>query len=405
MALAMNTDEQNRDELLTRSIKTIYPSKEAFSEVLDSGKKLRIYMGIDPTADYVHLGHSTNYIILKRFHELGHKIIVLIGDFTAMIGDPSDKTSLRKKLTREDVVGNLKTFKEQISKILNFEDTQNPIEFKFNNDWLAALTFEQVIELASHFTVQQMIQRDAFEKRLKEEKPLYVHEFFYPLMQGYDSVALEADVEIGGTDQTFNMLAGRTLVKAIQQREKFVIATTLLENPVTGEKLMSKSLGTGVGLNEEPLSMYQKVMKLPDEGVIQCFIDCTYLSMSKIEELKDMLDKGENPRNIKMQLAFTVVEMYHGKEEAQQAEKGFISLFQKKEVTDNLTNLTADGKSLEELLLEHEIVKSKSELRRLVEGGSVMNFETKNLLTVESVKETPLPGVYKITKDIFIKIV
>src|SRR6266403_2544048 len=237
----MNTKEKI-EEVLTRSIDTVYPSKEVVLKALSSGKPLRIYMGIDPTATYVHLGHSTNYIILKRFHELGHKIIVLIGDFTAMIGDPSDKSAARKKLTKEDVENNLKTFKEQIGKILDFSNKENPIEFRFNSEWLAKLTFEDSVALASHFTVQQMIERDTFEKRLKDQKPLYVHEFFYPLMQGYDSVALEADIEIGGTDQTFNMLAGRTLVKTYKQREKFVISTTLLENPVTGEKLMSKSL-------------------------------------------------------------------------------------------------------------------------------------------------------------------
>lgn len=401
----MTIDAQKQEELLSRSIKAVYPSKEALGELLNTGKKLRIYMGIDPTADYVHLGHSTNYIILKRFHELGHKIIVLIGDFTAMIGDPSDKTSLRKKLTREDVVKNLETFKSQIGKVLNFEDKENPIEFKFNNDWLAPLTFEQVIDLASHFTVQQMIQRDAFEKRLKEEKPLYVHEFFYPLMQGYDSVALSADVEIGGTDQTFNMLAGRTLVKAIQQREKFVIATTLLENPVTGEKLMSKSLGTGVGLNEGAISMYQKIMKLPDEGIVQCFIDCTYISLEEIESFKKELEEGLNPRDMKMRLARTIVEMYHSRSESENAESEFINVFQKDLLPEEIEEVACNKKTFQELVIATGIVSSNSELRRLAEAGAITNVDLKEAVGVENLKEIPVLGIYKIGKTRFIKIV
>ena len=284
-------------------------------------------MGIDPTADYIHLGHSTNYIILKRFHDLGHKITVLVGDFTAMIGDPSDKSSLRQALTAEQVRQNLKTFKAQINKILPFDDDANPIEFTLNSKWLSKLTFEDAVDLASNFTVQQMLERDAFQKRLKDEKPLFVHEFFYPLMQGYDSVAMDVDVEVGGTDQTFNMLAGRTLLKRYKDKEKFVVATTLLENPVTGEKLMSKSLGTGVGLNESPEKMYGKTMALPDEGVVQCFVDCTYLPMSEIEDVKVELKAGANPRDIKMRLAREVVTIYHSLEAAVAAETDWLAKF------------------------------------------------------------------------------
>ena len=174
--------EKKIQEVLTRSIDTIYPNRESLEKILNSGKKLRIYIGIDPTATYVHLGHATNYIILKRFHELGHKIIVLVGDFTAMIGDPSDKSSARKRLSREQVKENLKTFKDQISKIIDFENKDNPVELRFNSEWLSKMSFEDVVNLAAHFTVQQMIERDIFQKRIKEKKPLYVNEFFYPLM-------------------------------------------------------------------------------------------------------------------------------------------------------------------------------------------------------------------------------
>ncbi len=371
--MKLSTDAKKIEEVLIRSIDTIYPDRKTFEEMLKSGKQLRIYMGIDPTATYVHLGHATNYIILKRLHDLGHKIIVLIGDFTAMIGDPSDKGAARKRLTRVDVEKNLKTFKKQIGKILDFSDKKNPIELKFNSDWLAKLNFEQLVDLASNFTVQRMLERDIFEKRIRENKPLYVHEFFYPLMQGYDSVALEADAEIGGTDQTFNMLAGRQLVAAYQKREKIVVTTTLLENPVTGEKLMSKSLGTGIGLDEEPDEMYGKTMALPDEAIIQVFVDCTYLPMEEIKEMEEQLKKGTNPRDLKMRLAREIVNMYHSAAEAKKAEENFIKVFQKKEKPEEIAEVKIKKPKINilDLLVETRLAASKGEARRLLEQGGV----------------------------------
>lgn len=369
--MKINTDKRKIEEILTRSVDTIYPNKEAFVEMLLSGKQLRIYMGIDPTATYAHLGHATNYIILKRFHELGHKIVVLIGDFTAMIGDPSDKSAARKRLTRAEVEANFKTFKQQIGKILDFSDKKNPIELRFNSDWLAKLTFEDVVNLASNFTVQRMLERDNFQKRIKENKPLYVHEFFYPLMQGYDSVALEADVELGGTDQTFNMLAGRTLVKSYQNREKVVVTTTLLENPVTGEKLMSKSLGTGIGLDESPQEMFGKTMALPDEAIIQCFIDCTYYTMDQIDALKKDLANGANPRDMKLLLAYEIVKMYHSEKEAKKAQENFINTFSKKQTPEDIKELKPKDKNIIAVLLEAGFVSSTSEARRDIKGGGV----------------------------------
>ncbi len=377
----ISTNKEKLQEVLTRSIDTIYPSKSALESLLNSGKQLRIYMGIDPTATYAHLGHATNYIILKRLHDLGHKIIVLIGDFTAMIGDPSDKNSARKRLTKEEVKENIKTFKKQIGQILDFNDKKNPIEFEFNSKWLAKLSFADAVELASHFTVQRMLERDNFEKRLKEQKPLYVHEFFYPLMQGYDSVALKADVEIGGTDQTFNMLAGRTLVKAYQNREKFVITTTLLENPVTGEKLMSKSLGTGIGLDENATDMFGKTMALPDEAIIQCFIDCTYLSMEEIKQLEKKLKAGTNPRDLKIRLAYEIVKIYHSEKEARLAQENFEKVFAKKEMPDDIVEIKLANKKINpvDLLITLKFVSSKNEAKRLVEGnGMKVNQEKVN---------------------------
>ncbi len=399
----MDYDEEKIELLLERSIATIYPSKDALRELLRSGKKLRIYVGIDPTATYVHLGHSTNYFILRRFHELGHKIIVLIGDFTAMIGDPSDKTSMRVKLTATEVQKNLETFKDQIGKIIHFSDKKNPVEFELNSKWLAKLTFENAVELASHFTVQQMLERDAFQKRLQEEKPLYVHEFFYPLMQGYDSVALSADIELGGTDQTFNMLAGRTLVRAYQNREKLVITTTLLENPVTGEKLMSKSLGTGIALNEAPADMYGKAMRLPDEALIQLFVDCTDLDYSEIDRIRGALEEGENPRNIKMRLAWEIVRIYHGEKIADATQKDFIAKFQKKAVPDNVTEYTVlSTDEIADLFVKEKIVSSKTEFRRFLENNAITNLETNTKINYP---DEFITVTYKVGSHTFVRLI
>ena len=387
----ISTDSAAIDEILTRSIAQIYPSPAAFKAALSSGSRLTFYVGIDPTADYVHLGHATNYLILERLHALGHRIIVLVGDFTAMIGDPSDKTSMRVQLTREQVEQNLQTFKDQIGQILDFESTENPIEFKFNSEWLSALDFQQCVELASNFTVQQMLERDAFQKRVAQQKPLFVHEFFYPLMQGYDSVAMDVDAEIGGTDQTFNMLAGRTLLKRYKDKEKFVIATTLLENPETGEKLMSKSLGTGVGLNEPPKRMFAGVMRLPDAGIIQTFIDCTRVTMAEIESLKSRMAAGENPRDIKMILGYEVTKMYHGEAEAQAAREAWVAEVSNKETAADLPEVSVNPTTdLLDTIVYLGIVDSKSKARRLFDEGAVRVGTTK--LTLDGYQSEILDG-------------
>ena len=280
------TDKKKIEEVLNRSIAEILPSKQAFRDALMSGKQLKIYIGADATGPALHLGHATNYMVLERLRQLGHKVVILIGDFTARIGDPTDKLAVRQQLTRDDVKQNVKTWLTQLQPIIDLKDKKNPVEIVYNHDWLSKLDFEDIINLASNFTVQQMLERDMFEKRIAEEKPIYLHEFFYPLMQGYDSVELDVDAEMCGTDQKFNALVGRSLMKKLKNKEKFVIITTLLENPVTGEKMMSKSLGTGVFLDESADNMYGKLMAQPDENLPQLFIDCTYVCIEEIEKIK-----------------------------------------------------------------------------------------------------------------------
>ncbi len=308
------TDIQKIDELLSRSIASVLPSKEKLKEAILSGKKLRIYIGADATGPALHIGHATNYMVLERFRRLGHKVIILIGDFTAMIGDPTDKLAARQQLTRPQVEQNVATWLEQIRPLLGFDDKDNPPEVVYNSLWLGALNLSNVLDIASHFTVQQMLERDMFEKRLTENKPIWLHEFFYPLMQGYDSVALDVDVELCGTDQTFNALAGRHLQRDYHKKEKFVITTTLLENPITKEKMMSKSLGTGVYLNESAESMTNKILQQADENIIQLFIDCTYVPMEEINRIqKDIADSPQNARIYKKRLAEEIVQIYHSR--------------------------------------------------------------------------------------------
>lgn len=370
------TDPRQIEEFLTRSVAAIYPSPDALRERLLSGERLTAYVGIDPTSTYVHLGHSTNYLLLERLHKLGHRIVVLVGDFTAMIGDP-DKGAARTRLTADEVRANLATFKEQIGKVLPFDDAENPIEFKFNSAWLKELGFADIVDIASSFTVQHMIERDLFERRIKEQKPLYLHEFLYPLMQGYDSVAMSVDLEIGGTDQTFNMLAGRTLVRRMQDREKLVLATTLLENPVTGEQLMSKSKGTGISLGSDANDMFGKTMALPDEAIIQVFVDCTRVPLDEIDAKRARLDAGENPKDLKLELALEIVRMYHGKDAAADAMTSWIAAFSQKGIPENIPAYpVTPGMTILDAIVHHGLVSSRTEARRLFEQGAVTDLSS-----------------------------
>ncbi|MFZ2253143.1 MAG: tyrosine--tRNA ligase [Minisyncoccia bacterium] len=395
--MEIDTTESKIDELLSRSVEEIIPSKKELKELLCSGKKLRIYIGTDATGTSLHLGHSTNYIILEKFRQLGHEVIFLVGDFTSRIGDPTDKgDAVRKQLTRNDVIENTKTWIDQVKAIIDVENKQNPVKILFNHDWLASLTFEDVINLASNFTVQQMIERDMFQKRMSSGKPLYLHELFYPLMQGYDSVAMDVDIEMCGMDQKFNALAGRTLLRKLKDKEKFVFITTLLENPVTGEKMMSKSLGTGVFLDFDEVKMYGAVMAQADENMRQLFVDCTAVSLSEI----DAILSAENPRDAKMKLAYEITRMYHGDAGAEEGQNAFIETFQKGGVPDDVLEIKPD---YIEALLGVEIVASKTELRRLLEAGGVRDAESGEKLS-EIPATVDEPRVLKIGKRRFVKL-
>lgn len=365
----IDTNAEKIEEILTRSVTEILPTIKDFREVLHSGRRLRIYIGTDATGTSLHLGHATNYMILEKLRKLGHEIIFLVGDFTSRIGDPTDKSdSPRKQLTREQVMRNTKTWINQVRPVIDVDNKDNPVRLLYNHDWLAKLTFEDVINLASNFTVQQMIERDMFEKRIENGKPLYLHELFYPLMQGYDSVAMDVDVEMCGTDQRFNALAGRTLLKKLKNKDKFVFITTLLINPITGEKMMSKSLGTGIFLDFDAERMYGALMAQADENMTQLFIDCTWLSMKEINRILET----ENPRDAKMRLAFEITKIYHGEESAKKAEKSFVRTFQYKDIPNEIQEfkITRDS-TIVDILTESGLAKSKSDARRIVMQGGI----------------------------------
>lgn len=393
--------KQEIEDILERgTIVEILPSKEDFKKKLLSKEKMKFYIGFDATAPTLHLSHAKNFMLLEKFRKLGHEVIVLFGDFTARIGDPTGEGSARSQLTREEVLGNVEKWKELIKPLMDFDSSENPPQIKYNHEWLSKLNFEDIIKLASNFTVQQMLERDMFEKRMKDGKPIHLHEFFYPLMQGYDSVALDVDVELCGTDQIFNALAGRTLLRKISNKNKFVVAVTLMENPKTGE-LMSKSKGTGIFLDTSANDKFGQVMSQSDEMIEIIFINNTLLSL---DEIKSILK--ENPRDAKLRLAYEVVKIYHGDDEAEKAKEYFINTFSKKEIPDDAPEfeLDGDGMKLIEFMVKAGVATSLGDARRKIEQGGVeiggKRIEDTQYILTKKEKDV----IIKVGKKNFIKI-
>jgi len=360
------------EEILTRGVEKIYPSKNELEKILRSGKKLRVYQGFDPSMSNLHLGNTIGLLKLKKFQELGHKVIFLVGDFTGMIGDPTDKISTRPSLNREQVLKNCKNWKKQAGKILSFSG-KNPAEFVFNSKWLDKLTLKELIKICSKFTVQQLIERDFFQKRLKKGNPIFLHEFLYPIAQAIDSFMLDVDLEIGGSDQTFNMLAGRTLTKILKGKEKFVLTMKLLVNK-KGEKV-GKTTGNAIFLNTSPNDMFGAVMSFPDETIVSGFELLTDVPLQQIKEVKKALQSIKvNPMDFKKELAFEVVKIYHGEKKAKKAKIYFERVFQKKKLPlDNILiyKIKPGEKNIIDLLVETKLAPSKSEAKRLVKQGAI----------------------------------
>lgn len=342
--------------------------KKKLERSIATGKPLRVKLGMDPSAPDLHLGHTVVLRKLRLFQDLGHQVVLIIGDFTGRIGDPTGKSATRKPLTEEQVLANAKTYKEQIGKILDPEKT----EIHFNSEWLGKMNFADVLSLASKMTVARMLERDDFHKRYTSGQSIGVHEFMYPLMQGEDSVAIHADIEFGGTDQKFNLIVGRHLQEEAGQEPQCVIMMPLLEG-LDGVQKMSKSLGNYIGIDEAPEDMYGKAMSVPDELMMRYFMLATNVPMEEQEKMKADLESGKlHPRDAKMKLAWTIVDMYHGKEAADKAQDHFIQVFQKKDIPDEMETFeAAPDMALPELLKESGMAASTSEARRAIKQGSV----------------------------------
>lgn len=356
------TDSQKIEEALNRGVENIYPNRKALESILRSGKKLRIYNGIDPTGK-LHIGHLVVFRKLRQFQDLGHEIIILIGDFTATIGDPTDKNATRKPLTREQVLVNAKDYKKQIGKILDIKKAN--VRFLYNEEWTNKLKPKDMLELASHFTVARLLERDMFQERIKQGKDIRVHEFLYPIFQAYDSLTMDVDMEIGGSDQTFNMLAGRALMKGVKNKEKFVIALKLLTDP-SGRK-MGKTEGNLVPLDEKPQEMYGKIMARPDSLVEAGFELLTNVPRAEVKKLLN------NPRRAKAKLAREIVAVCHNKNAALKAEKEFDHVFKQKELPSNIPIIALKEKEmgLLDLLTKTKLAPSRSEAKRLIEQDGV----------------------------------
>ncbi len=391
------------DTLLTRGIDTIYPSKDALEKLLRSGKKVRVYQGFDPSGITLHIGHAVAMRKLAQFQKLGATVIFLIGDFTGRIGDPTGKNAERKPLSEEEVKRNAKDYVRQASKILDFEG-DNPVQIMYNSQWLAKLTFADIIGLLSHFTVQQMIERDMFQNRLKSNIPIHLHEFLYPAMQGYDSVMMDVDIELGGTDQTFNMLAGRTLMKELKNKEKFVMTVPLLTDN-SGKKI-GKTEGNAIGISDDPIQFYGKIMSLPDSAIIPCFTLLTDTEDREIEIMKDTLEKGSNPMDLKKRLAFELTKQFNSQSDATKAQTAFEATFQTKQSLGQsavpITLATKEYSPLE-LVCATDQTLSKSEVRRLIAAGAV-DLDG-NILTPEQKTCTIREGsILKVGKKQFYRI-
>jgi tyrosyl-tRNA synthetase len=392
-------DERLIDEFLERGVEAIFPSKEALKEKLMSGERLTVYQGFDPTGPYLHVGHAIGIRSLRILQKLGHQVVFLVGDFTSKIGDP-DKGSTRKILTDEDIEKNMANWKEQASQLIDFGG-DNPVLFKRNNQWLSELKLEDILKLMSNFTVQQILQRDLFKKRINEDVPLKLHEIIYPLMQGYDGVAMNVDIEIGGADQIFNMLVGRDLSKIYNNKEKFVRANKMMDAPdgVT----MSKTKGNGINLGDSPLQMYGKAMSYPDSAITSGLELLTNVSMEEIESIKKEINSGSNPMPFKKKMAYEIVKLIKGEEEAFIAQNEWENVFSKKEIPENVETIkTKNDTLLVDLFLENKIVSSKTDFRRLVDAGAITNLDLNERTSfyTEVVKE----GVYRVGKKRFCKI-
>lgn len=374
--------------------------EEELIEKIKSGKKLRIKLGMDPTAPDLHLGHTVVLNKLRQFQELGHQVIFLIGDFTAQIGDPSGKNATRPPLSKEQVLANAQTYKDQIFKILDPEKT----EIRFNSEWMDKMTAVDMVRLTAKYTVARMLERDDFKKRYSENRSIAIHEFLYPLTQGYDSVALECDVELGGTDQKFNLLVGRDLQREYGQSAQAILTMPILEG-LDGVKKMSKSLGNYVGIFESPEEMFGKVMSISDDLMWRWFVLLSFRSLDEIQNLQDEAKAGRNPRDIKFLLAHEIVARFHNEEMADKAQEAFIQRFSKNELPEDIEEVHLSGDMpIANALKEAGLVASTSEAMRMI-NQSAVKIESEKISDKQMVLAVGFSGIIQVGKRRIAKVI
>jgi len=391
------------EELLTRGVDKIYPSREALEKVLRSGKKLRLYQGFDPTGAQLHIGHAVGFRKLRQWQDLGHEVIFLIGDGTGQAGDPSGKKTARDKFfTSEQLRQNGKDYVMQSGKIMRF-DGPNPVKILYNGDWLNKLGLVEILDIAGHFTLQQMLERDLYQERLKSGVDLSLREFMYPLLQGYDSVAMEVDLELGGSDQTFNMLAGRKLVSQMLHKEKFVMTVPLLTD-AKGTKI-GKTEGNVIGLTDAPNDFFGKIMSLGDDAIVNCFTLLTDAPTAEIEEMKKKMKDGENPMVFKKLLAFELTKQFNSTSVAKNAQASFEQTFQDRKTPTDIAEFTTKQTDWDpvELLMAASLASSKSDAKRLIEQGAV-EINGQAISNQQSALSVKNHDILKVGKKKFLKI-
>lgn len=387
----VSTDEEKIDELLSRGVAEALPTTAGLKKDLMAGTPLRVKLGVDPTGTKLHIGHSVPLLKLRDFQDLGHHVVFIVGDFTAVIGDTSDKDAERPMLSRSDIAAHMKTWKKQVGKILDLSKT----EFRYNSEWLAPMTYQEIGEHADVFSIADFIARDNIKRRLDAGKRVSLREVLYPLMQGYDSVAVSADVELGGSDQRFNLLAGRSLQERYGQKPQHVLTFALITD-ASGKKV-SKTGGATVYFTDAPDDMFGKLMSVPDELVEQYFVSMTRVPLAQVHELLT-----GHPKEAKVALAEAVVRMYHGDDAAKRAQQNFEQTFAKGGVPDDVETITAK-ESILETLVAGGVVSSKSEVRRLVQQGAITYMDSG--AKVADINEPANTGVYKVGKHRFVKVV
>lgn len=388
------------DEVLTRRVAKIYPNKKALERVLRSGKKIRLYLGIDPTSVNLHLGHLIPLKVLEAFANLGHEAIFLFGTGTVLVGDPSEREAGRRLITEKEVQKNIATWKKQISPVINLKK----MKFKYNGDWLTKLTLKEIITIASKVSAVQLFKRESFTRRIKKGDAVWYHETMYPLLQGYDSVAMDVDLEIGGTDQTFNMLIGRELQRKINDKEKFVLTVEMLYG--TDGKTMSKTSGNTINLLDRPKDKFGKAMSIIDEMITHYFEFVTEVPTAMINDYKRGLKSGElHPMELKKKLAFEIVKSYHSEKEAQKAKEEFERVFQKRKRPQKIPFFKTKRREwgIIDLLVETQLAPSRSEAKRLIKQGAVKVNEAR-IKSIELRIKVKNGAVVRVGKRKFIKI-